>query len=175
MSTHFFARWLWFAFCFTFLVCVVLFLGQIRPALHTPFFLLHIYVEVWRKKWILGCLIHFLVLLKCAFTVVISYGVVISSRLLSFDFMWCVPAKWTHELLFFSSRKSSLSWFSPICELWYSKGAVVLSAQSTNYTHPESETRWHETHNHAVCAHTVSGLCELPTHTETHKSYLLLF
>ncbi len=111
-------------------VCVVPFLGQIRPTPHTPLSFLKHRRRGMKKNKVWAVSFIFLVLLKRAFTVVISYGFVTSS--LCYVFMWCVPAKFTHELLFFL-KKSSLSQFSLIRELWYPKGVVVLPVQSTYY------------------------------------------
>lgn len=97
-------------------------------------------------------------------------------------FTWRVPAQLKMSCV--SHNKSplllySLKWLSLICGLRYSKGTVVFSVQSA-FTHTESETRWHDTHNHTVYAHTVVVIVWIfNTHTHTHvlpdDFFLLIF
>lgn len=146
---------------------------------HTIFFLLHTDVEVWRKKMKFWLFHSFLLLLKCAFTVVISYGVVISGCLLNYDSMWRVPAKWTHELLFFFFFLKKILSVPVHSDLW-----AVVFQRCSSVISPSPQTTHIQSLKHADMKHTTMLFMLTPsqdyvnsrhTHTETHKSYLLLF
>lgn len=65
---------------------------------HERFFALWLLFAFFEEVWALSFI---LVVFKCAFTAVISYGIVICSDMLSSDFIWLLPAKLTTSCFFF--------------------------------------------------------------------------